>query len=761
MLRILAASVFALPLCAQSTTFPSLTYATVTVGGSPLNLLLDLVVPVGTGPWPVMVWVHGGGWQGGSRLPIPSQATRLVARGYAVASIDYRLSGQAIWPAQIQDCKAAIRYLRANAATWSLDGNRIGVMGSSAGGHLVAALATMGNVGPVNAGAFAVDLEGSVGRHVGVSSRVQCAFDLFGPTNMLLANDFPTFDHDAAASPESQLIGGALQSNPEKWATVDPISFLTPDDPPLLVMHGTDDTTVPFHESELLVKSAAAIGHDATFFPVQDNGHGGPGFSAADATAVSDAFFDRVLRDLPDVVVSVAATDAVGDENGDPVTFTLSRTGPTTSPLLVRLSFAGDARLGDDYAVAPLLATIPAGQSSTSLTIVPVQDALVEGDQSVELRLVPADTHRIGHAASRAIATIVDDDAALGLPVVTLVSVDAAATEAAGNPGAVRFVRTGSTAAPLTVGYELAGTAVPGVDFVAPTGTATIPAGSATTLVVVTPMQDVQREPGETVVFSLAPGTTYVRGAARSAHVVIADDDRSLPLPVVGVIATDRSAGEPDLDGAFTITRTGGTLNPLAVTFTIGGTAANGVDYQAIAGTAVIPAGAAWVRVPVTILDDALQEGPENVVLTIVPSATYVVGAAATQQLWLDDDEAPVPAASPVVFAMSPLQVGRTAVATVNGGLPFGYVALWFGLRPAYAPLPPLGTVQFDLLLGAPFAIAAFDANGGVTLPMVFPLLPSLTGLECWWQCVAETPAAPFLALSDVAFRAVVGVPAF
>src|SRR5262249_13820558 len=156
-------------------------------------------------------------------------------------------------------------------------------------------------------------------------------------------------------------------------------------------------------------------------------------------------------------------------------------------------------------------------------------------------------------------ATIADDDPAAGLPVVTVVQVDAAASEAAGDPGAVRFVRTGSTASALAVSYELAGTATPGADCVALSGIATIGAGSTSVLVVVTPLQDTQREPAETVVFTLAPGTNYARGAARSAHVVIADDDRTVPLPVVGVIATDRAVGEPNLGGAFTIKRTGGT----------------------------------------------------------------------------------------------------------------------------------------------------------------------------------------------------------
>ena len=757
----LAAALFPLATAAQSTTYTALTYATVTVNGAPFDLKLELIVPTGPGPFPVAVWVHGGGWVGGSRLPVPATATRLVPRGYAVASIDYRLSGQAIWPAQIHDCKAAIRWLRGNAATYGLDGNRIAVMGSSAGGHLVAALGTMGGVGSLASGGYAVDLEGSVGAHLGMSSRVQAVVDQFGPTAMLQANDYPGFDHDAANSPESQLIGGAIQTLPHVWATVDPITFLSPDDAPLLAMHGTDDTVVPFPNSELLVQAARAQGLEATLFPVADTGHGGPGFLAPTATAAIDAFLDRTLRDLPDVVVSVVASDAAASENGDPAVFTLARTGSTAAPLTVRLWAAGDATAGVDGAPMPLLATIPAGQASVDVPFFPFDDDLVEGDETVVLQIAPRDHYRIAHAAAAATAVLADDDSAVGLPTVSMQQVDATATELPGNPGSVRFVRTGPTTNALTVAYDVVGTAEPGVDCNVLPGTATIPAGSVAVLVVATALQDTRREPGEALIVRLRPAAQYARGAVRSAHVVFTDDERASPLPVVGVVATDPGVGEAGDAGEITLTRTGTTTAPLVVQFAIGGTATAGVDFVPLGSSATIPAGQRWVRLPVAAIDDALVEGAESLTVRVLPNAAYVVATSDVRDLWLVDDEAPTPPPSDVVLAMGPLGLGRIGTATIAGVSSGGIASLWIGLAPGYLPLAPFGTVGLDVLQAGEYVAGAADAAGVATLPVVVPASPALAGIATWWQAIATVANAPFLRLSDAEARSLLGAERF
>jgi acetyl esterase/lipase len=754
------AALAALTLPAQ-TTYPGVTYATVPVQGAPLDLQLELVVPAGAGPWPLVVWVHGGGWSGGSRLPIPSSATRLLPRGYAVASIDYRLSGQAIWPAQIQDCKAAIRYLRANAATYGLDPDRIGVMGSSAGGHLVAALATMGDVGATTSGSFVVDLEGSVGAFLGTSSRVQAAVDLFGPMNMLFANDFPGFDHDALLSPESRLLGAALQTVPERWATVDPVSFLSPDDPPILALHGTDDTTVPFQQSEQLLAAAAAIGHDVALFAVQDNGHGGPGFSAPDATAAIDAFLDRTLRDLPATTVRITAVDAVAGENGDPATFAITRSGSVAAALPVRVALRGEPTVGADCAPLPLLVTIPAGTTQALLDLQPLQDALVEGDEPFAVHLVATADYRVDHTAARATAMLVDDDTNSTLPIVSVQALDPSATEVAGNPGAIRLVRTGSTAAALTVSYAVLGTATSGSDYVPLSGSATFAAGSAVRLLIVQPLQDLLREPGETVVLELLPGVDYTRGATRQAHVVIADDDRTSPLPVVSVIATDRDLAEPGGQGAFTLMRTGATTAPLTIDYAISGSAAPGVDYVALPGTAVIPAGSAWVRVPVPAIDDNHLEGEENIVLRLLPAATQVTSLQLQQELWLTDDEVPAPIPTDVGLVLGPIAVGATGTATFVGGAPNGIAWLLLAPAPAHLPLPPYGTLLLDPGQSGLFADRLLDGNGEGTLGVVVPATQTLAGQRFWWQGLVLVPTTPFLRFTTAHRRTLLGPTPF
>ena len=162
---------------------------------------LDLFLPENPEsdrPLPLVVWIHGGAWRSGDKKSGHQRIARFVETGkYAGASIAYRLSGEKIWPAQIHDCKAAIRWLRASAEKHNLDPDRIAVWGSSAGGHLVAMLAVAGNAG---------ELEGKVGKHLDASSAVTCAVDYFGPTEFTEMNKFPSkMDHDAADSPAATL----------------------------------------------------------------------------------------------------------------------------------------------------------------------------------------------------------------------------------------------------------------------------------------------------------------------------------------------------------------------------------------------------------------------------------------------------------------------------------------------------------------------------------------------------------------------------
>ncbi len=198
-------------------------------GGHERNRL-DLYLPEkAEGRLPLVVWIHGGAWRGGSKDDVP--ALPLVGKGYAVASINYRLSQHAVFPAQIEDCKAAIRWLRANAAKYHLDPDHIGVWGASAGGHLVALLGTTGGV---------KDLEGN-GANLDQSSRVQCVIDWFGPTELTTMGE----QGDKPGSPVALLIGGLVQENREKARKASPLTYVSKDSAPFLIMHGDKDNLVP------------------------------------------------------------------------------------------------------------------------------------------------------------------------------------------------------------------------------------------------------------------------------------------------------------------------------------------------------------------------------------------------------------------------------------------------------------------------------------------------------------------------------------
>jgi acetyl esterase/lipase len=246
--------------------------------------LLDLHLPDNyqTGqPLPTIIWIHGGGWQSGSKSSW-GPAVPFVGRGYAVASLNYRLSWEAIWPAQIHDVKGAIRWLRANADDYNLDPGRFAAWGSSAGGHLAAAAGTIN--GP--------RLEGFVGGNLDQSSRVQAVVDYYGPTDLWQIWQVPGYaGHGEAASPGSKLIGATLKLNPRKAAFASPTTFVTTDDPPTMMAHGTltdtngdgtpdGDGVVPWQQSEILHDSLDAAGIDNVVYYLPGVGHGGPEFTS-------------------------------------------------------------------------------------------------------------------------------------------------------------------------------------------------------------------------------------------------------------------------------------------------------------------------------------------------------------------------------------------------------------------------------------------------------------------------------------------------
>lgn len=238
---------------------------------------------------PLIVYIHGGGWQNGDKRGGLRRLSAFVESGhYAAASVGYRLSGEAIWPAQIHDCKAAIRWLRAHSETYNIDPYKIGVTGTSAGGHLVAMLGTTGDV---------PELEGSLGLHPAVSSRVQCVADWYGPTHLLTMGGW----HNNPNSPESRLLGVPVQQDKAKSRSASPVHYVSRDDPPFLILHGTADPTVPFDQSEQLHRALIEAEVSSVLVPVVGGRHGG--FPSTPVRQRMEAFFDRHLRGV-DVAVS-------------------------------------------------------------------------------------------------------------------------------------------------------------------------------------------------------------------------------------------------------------------------------------------------------------------------------------------------------------------------------------------------------------------------------------------------------------------------
>jgi len=232
-------------------------------GGSQQQLDLFLLQAPGEGV-PLVVWIHGGEFRTGSKAQ--NVPLWLLDEGYAVASVNYRLSGQAVFPAQIEDCKAAVRWLRANARHHGIDAERIAAWGESAGGHLAAMVGTTADVKALD-----------VGGDLGVSSRVQAVVDFFGPTDFLQmdAHRLPAgLVHDSPDSPESLVVGGPIQENKSNVARANPITYVTKDAPPFLIVHGNADPLVPHHQSELLESALKAAGVPVTFYTVKGGGHG-------------------------------------------------------------------------------------------------------------------------------------------------------------------------------------------------------------------------------------------------------------------------------------------------------------------------------------------------------------------------------------------------------------------------------------------------------------------------------------------------------
>jgi len=274
-LALVAVSICTAPLIAHSV-LRDIEYAN--VDGH--SLRLDLYLPERVeAPVPLVLWVHGGGWRAGDKSP--TYAPETLGEGYAVASVNYRLSDVAQFPAQIHDVKAAVRFLRGNAHRFGLDPNRFGAWGSSAGGHLVALLGTSCGI---------LELEGELGDDLDQSSCVQAVCDFFGPTDLvsLLAQRGAS---TRRPMPEDHLIGGPVEEHVDLATLASPIAHVDETDPPFLIMHGSEDATVPVDQSIAFDETLRAAGVESTLVVIDSAGHG---FPRSEVDPVKP-FFDRHL----------------------------------------------------------------------------------------------------------------------------------------------------------------------------------------------------------------------------------------------------------------------------------------------------------------------------------------------------------------------------------------------------------------------------------------------------------------------------------
>jgi acetyl esterase/lipase len=256
---------------ALTPTHANLDYAPADPAGSNGHKL-DLYIPTGaTAPLPVAIWTGGSAWMADTGKNLAGAlAIQLNPAGYAVAGVSIRSSSQVTFPGQLHDIKAAIRWLRSHAATYNLDPGRIAILGDSSGGWTSAMAAVTGD---------APDLEGSVGT-TGVSSRVQAAVAFYPPTNFLTMDAWalrrctPPGCHDDATSPESRLIGCAIQSCADKVQAANPLRYITDADPPIMILHGDSDQLVPHNQGEQLYMALNKACHDAVFISLPRAPHG-------------------------------------------------------------------------------------------------------------------------------------------------------------------------------------------------------------------------------------------------------------------------------------------------------------------------------------------------------------------------------------------------------------------------------------------------------------------------------------------------------
>ena len=249
------------------------------------ELKLNLFLPDDVQNPPLVVFIHGGGWKNGSYKGC--RVDWLAEHGFAVASIGYRLTDKATYPAQVHDCKAGVRWLRAHADDYGYDATRIGVAGTSAGGHLAMMIGMTGDH---------EELEGTVGGNLEHSSRVDAIVDYFGPSDFLFRSKTNPAKTENKNGSVWLLLGGPVSKKTELAKLASPVYHVSKDDPPMLILHGENDKTVYLNQAERINEAYEQAGLDVTFEVLPGAGHGGKVFFEGKSRRMVVEFFNKHLR---------------------------------------------------------------------------------------------------------------------------------------------------------------------------------------------------------------------------------------------------------------------------------------------------------------------------------------------------------------------------------------------------------------------------------------------------------------------------------
>ncbi len=447
--------------------------------------------------------------------------------------------------------------------------------------------------------------------------------------------------------------------------------------------------TIPNLAANTYVMTPLLYGY--TFGEVFENSvNVGPSFDGANFEATP----------LPVVTISATVSNASELAPVTPGRFTLTRTGDLSQDLVVNVNTAlGGATKGTDYTFTPDYVagsqgfstfTIPADTNALDIVVTPLVDTIQEGPETVILQLGPGNGYLVGTQSS---ATVVIDDDDTALPKVSLAATASETTENSGVPAVLTFTRTGATTSNLTVNYSVSGTATSGSDYVPLSGSVIIPAGSVSAAVNVIPVDDAISESLEFVRLTTLTNAAYIIDPlASNATVTIIDDD----VQTVTVVASDSNAREVDLTqpgavadtGTFLITRSGDLSSPLTVYYAMTGTpnsgvtALHGVDYEALPGVLVIPAGASNAAVTILPRYDGIGEGPETAVLSLgAGSTSYVLGSPSSATVTINDSPSDVPYIDVVNIssAAEPATTGTFRI-TARGGTNAGTLTYFYSV---------------------------------------------------------------------------------